>query len=57
MEKLSDRWVVLAAVLAVLGLVAACVPEPVAAVFAAADLRPPAVASWGPAGGAEVIMG
>jgi len=56
MEKLSDRWVVLAAVLAVLGLVAACVPEPVAAVFAAADLRPPAVASWGPAGGAEVII-
>lgn len=37
-------------------LVVSCVPEPVAAVFAAADLRPPAVASWGPAGGAEVVI-
>jgi len=55
MEKLSDRCVV-AAVFAMLCLVAACVPEPVAAVFAAADLRPPAVASWGPAGGAEVVI-
>jgi len=33
-----------------------CVPEPVAAVFAAGDMRPPAVAGWGPAGGAEVVI-
>ncbi len=32
-----------------------CVPEPVAALFAAGDLRPPAVASWGP-GGATVVV-
>ncbi len=57
-----DGWnrrgiVVRALVVAVAGTVAvSCVPEPVAAVFAAADLRPPAVASWGPAGGAEVVI-
>jgi len=45
-------WVVEAACM----LAVSCAPEPVAAVFAAGDLRPPAVASWGAAGGAEVII-
>lgn len=44
------------AVVAAGAVATSCVPEPVAAVFAAADLRPPAVASWGPAGGAEVVI-
>lgn len=33
-----------------------CVPEPMAALFAAGDLRPPAVASWGPDGATVVIV-
>ena len=34
----------------------ACVPEPVAALFAAGDLRPPAVASWGPGGARDLVV-
>ncbi|MBU0929337.1 MAG: hypothetical protein KKA67_16405 [Spirochaetes bacterium] len=37
-------------------LAAGCVPEPAAAVFEPGDLRPPAVASWGPSGSAELVI-
>jgi len=44
------------ALLGVLALFSACVPEPVAELFAAGDLRPPAIASWGPTGISEVTV-
>jgi len=37
-------------------LFSACVPEPVAELFAAGDLRPPAVATWGPTGSLELTV-
>lgn len=37
-------------------LMAACVPEPVVELFTADDMRPPAVASWGPSCQDEVIV-
>jgi hypothetical protein len=37
-------------------LSSACVPEPVADLFAAGDLRPPAVSTWGPTGSLELTV-
>ncbi|HPE88412.1 MAG TPA: Ig-like domain-containing protein [Spirochaetia bacterium] len=36
---------------------ASCVPEPSPEWFSADDLRPPAVASWGPTGPSELVIG
>jgi hypothetical protein len=46
--------VMLSMLLGVLG--AACVPAPIAEVFVAADMRPPAVVSWGPSGPGELLI-
>lgn len=40
-----------------LSFLASCVPEPASERFSADDLRPPAVASWGPIGPSEVSIG
>jgi len=38
------------------GAFSACVPAPLVDVFEAGDMRPPAVASWGPTGAGEVFI-
>jgi len=44
------------AALVAVPFIASCVPVPGASPFEAGDMRPPAVASWGPSGDAELVI-
>ncbi len=52
--KRIAEGIMLSLVLAVLS--AACIPAPLATVFEAGDMRPPAVVSWGPSGPGELLI-